>query len=311
MVLKSLGLIQTVVFDELLDGAICQPALDEVVAQGGEVAALLGGDAILLRAELSVNVAAALGLVDGEDGLIDAEALHFACAQCGADGGIVVVLTEGDAILPSVGVEGVGVEVCAVQHALVDHGLDQSTSGGGAGGDAHDLVLQVSQTLDAGGVLHQNGNVVGIVGGGEVPGLLALFGDGEGSQNGVDVAGVQQLAAGGGGNCGELNVHAEVLCDHLCEAVLEALVLAGEGILEAEALNCVLDAHFQDTAVHDGLSVSAQCCSGSGRAAGGRRCRRGCGGACRAAAGGQGSSSAHQTSDFQKITTRDLLHQST
>ena len=68
MVLKSLGLIQTVVFDELLDGAICQPALDEVVAQGGEVAALLGGDAILLRAELSVNVAAALGLVDGEDG---------------------------------------------------------------------------------------------------------------------------------------------------------------------------------------------------------------------------------------------------
>ncbi len=117
-----------------------------------------------------------------------------------------------------------------------DHGLDQSTSGGGAGGNAHDLVLQVSQTLDAGGVLHQNGNVVGIVWEVEKSQVfLRSFGDGEGSQNGIDVAGVQQLAAGGGGNCGELNVHAEVLCDHLCEAVLEALVLAGEGILEAEA----------------------------------------------------------------------------
>ena len=91
----------------------------------------------------------------------------------------------------------------------------------------------------------------------EVPSLLALLGDGEGGQNSVDVAGVQQLATGGGGNGGELHVHTEVLCDHLCKAVLETGILTGEGILKAEALHGILDADLQDAAVHDGLRVSA------------------------------------------------------
>ena len=296
---------QTVLLDQTINGAIGQPAGDQVIAHGREAAVLLGGHAVLLRAELCIDVAAALGLVDGQNGLIHAEAVHLTGAQCGADGGIIVVLTEGDAILPGVGVEGLGIKALAGEDALVDHLLHQSTGGGRAGGNAHHLVLQVSQRLDAGGILHQHADVVGVVGGREIPTLPALLGDGKGSQHAVDIAGIQQFAAGGGGNGGELYVYAQMLRDHLCQTVLQTGILAGEGILKAETLDGVLDTYLQHTAVDDCLhirrnSLGGSCCAaGSGRGCGGGSHRT----AGRAAAGGESGEGNGRTGGLDKATT--------
>lgn len=46
-----------------------------------------------------------------------------------------------------------------------------------------------------------------------------------------------------------------MLGDHLCQAVLQTGILAGEGILKAEALDGVLDTYLQHTAVDDGLHI--------------------------------------------------------
>ena len=102
--------------------------------------------------------------------------------------------------------EGLGVLAFCQRYAGLGCGSNELGLGGGAFSHAHNLVSQILVGLDLAGLLHEQGNGVRVVGGREVPGVLALFSDGEGGDDHVDVAGVKQLAAGFGSHAGEDDV---------------------------------------------------------------------------------------------------------
>ena len=134
--------------------------------------------------------------------------------------------------------------------------------------------------------------MVGIVGSGEIPALLPLLGNGEGSEDAVNVAGIQQLRTGGGGNGGEFHVHPQLGSQCVGQVNFHAAVFSGDGVLIAEAQHGVLHAYPQNAPVYNGLHIRIQSGSGGGilsrGGSRGGRCgsgsRRGSGGA---AAGGK------------------------
>ena len=86
--------VQTKFSDESVNGAVLEPALDELVYLGGKRRILLGGNAVFLRRECVCDVIAVVRLVCRQDGLIDAESVNRAGGQCIGDSRVVAELLE-------------------------------------------------------------------------------------------------------------------------------------------------------------------------------------------------------------------------
>ena len=128
----------------------------------------------------------------------------------------------------------------------------QLVAGRGRQRHAHGLAVEARQVGDAGGLLHQHADVVGVVRAREVVALLARLGDGERGQRRVERAVVEHRPARGDVHAGHLErvrVALDALGQLARDVHLHALDVARLGILEAEARHVDLRAHAQHVCV--------------------------------------------------------------
>ena len=194
-------------------------------------------------------------MIDGQDGLIHTEGVDFTRGQSGGDGRVVVILLECDITLPCRRIECIFVKPGSVDDAVVDHRLNEGHGGSRSGRYADLLAEQVLQFRDAGILLDQDADVVFIVRCGEIPALLSLIGDGESRKYTVDVAGVKKFCSGSRRDGCKFRLNAKVLGDIFGKRDLKSGILAGNGVLEAEALDGILDADSQLAGIDDLLGI--------------------------------------------------------
>ena len=126
--------------------------------------------------------------------------------------------------------------------------------GGGGLGYPDDLAVQIFNGLDAGIVVYQKANGVGVVRSGEVVGFFSLIGNGKGCDNQVNLAVLQKRSSGLGGNALELNqflvfgflrsASEDFTGNVVRQIIFKAFVFTGCGVLQGEVRNIGFASYF-------------------------------------------------------------------